>query len=337
MQPRTKFPLATQIAAPVLVAALILASGGCATEEAEREQNLLEIYTNTAESYYQLGDHDRAIAQSIKALEIEPDDLKLKLILGWSLQRRGKTEDVLHAEQIFRSIVDEDDFRAPLGLATSLERQGVAYAEAAEAVEGGHRITDAPDPKQRAAELRARGLEIWAESATWYEKTLAMQKSNLDALNGLQRVEALLGKRESSLARSAQLMEALQADRSFWESQLKKVQVGEREEKEMRRTVAQLMDLEVATRLHAAQMEYELGRKDRAMSQLDTAIELNPDRADLHGMRAIVQQELGNYDRAIADAERFIALSPQGADGPDVKRAFDLIGACEAKRAREKP
>ena len=84
-------------------------------------------------------------------------------------------------------------------------------------------------------------------------------------------------------------------------------------------------------------MEYELGRKDRAMSQLDTAIELNPDRADLHGMRAIVQQELGNYDRAIADAERFIALSPQGADGPDVKRAFDLIGACEAKRAREKP
>ncbi len=336
MDSRIQPVFATKFAAPfVLVAALL--GAGCATEEAEREKNLLEIYTNTAESYYQLGDHDRAISQSIKALEIDPDNLKLQMILGWSLVRRGKTEDVLHAEQIFREIADEEDFRAPLGLGTALERQGVAYAEAAEAVEGGHRITDAADPKVRAAELRVRGLELWNEASVWYEKTLALQKSNLDALNGLMRVDALLGKRESSLARAAQLIEALQTDRSFWESQLKKAQVGDREEREIRRTVGQIVDLEVASRLHAAQMEFELGHKDRAMAQLDTAIELNPERADLHGMRAIVQRDLGNYEQAIADAERFIALSPQGYDGADVKRAFDLIGACEAKRALDKP
>lgn len=320
-----------------LIASALCVGPGCATADSEREKNLFEIYTNTAESYYQLGDHDRAIGQALKALEIEPDDVKLKLILGWSLQRRGKTEDVLRAEQVFRSILDEDDFRAVLGLATSLERQGLAYEEAADKIEGGHRITEAADPKQRVAELRARSLELWAESADWYAETLKLQKSNLDALNGLQRVEALLGKREESLAHALQMIEALQTDRGFWELQLKKAQLGDREEREIRRTVGQIMDLEVATRQHAARMEYELGHKDRAMAHLDTAIELNPERADLHGMRAVVQRDLGNWDQAIADAERFIALSPQGHDGPDVKKAFDLIGACEAKRAREKP
>lgn len=342
MSSRTVPTLATPFAAPfIFVAALALGSAllatGCATEEAEREKSLLEIYTNTAESYYQLRDHDRAIAQSMKALEIEPDNLKLQMILGWSLVRRGKTVDVLQAERIFRKISDEDDFRAPLGLATALERQGVAYAEAAEAVESGKRITDSADPKQRGAELRALGLERWNEASTWFEKTLALQKSDLDALNGLVRIDALLGRRESSLARSAQLTESLVTDRAFWEERLKKAQVGEREEREIRRTVGQILDIEVATRMHAARMEYELGRKDRAMVQLDTGIQLNPERADLHGLRAIVQRDLGNYDQAIADAERFIALSPQSFEGDDVKRAFDLIGACEAKRAQVNP
>ena len=45
---------------PLTVATALLGAG-CNTAEAERERNLLEIYTNTAESYYQLGDHDRAV------------------------------------------------------------------------------------------------------------------------------------------------------------------------------------------------------------------------------------------------------------------------------------
>jgi tetratricopeptide (TPR) repeat protein len=273
----------------------------------------------------------------MKALEVDPDNLKMKLILGWSLQRRGSTEDVRHAEQVFRPIAEEQDIRAPLGLATALERLGVANLEAAEAVESGKRITEAPDPKARAAQLRERSIELWTESATWYEATLALQKSNIDALNGLQRIEALLGRPESSIARSRQLIETLEIDRNFWEARIKKAQLGEQEERTIRRTIAQIIDLEVATRLHAAQVEFQFGNADKAMTQLDAAILINPERADLHGMRAVVQQQLGNWDSAIADAERFIALSRQGYDGPDVKRAFDLIGACEAKRSRQQP
>lgn len=331
MDPRTNPARAIGLA--LLLAPAFLAAG-CMTEAAEQEATRLEIFTNTAESYYQLGDNDRAIGQAIKALEIDPDDLKLKLILGWSLQRRGTTEDVIHAEQVFRSIADEDDFRAPLGLASALERQGVANAEAADAIESGKRLTDAADPQKRAAELRARSLALWTESEQWFTHTLEMEKSNLDALNGLQRVHALLGKREASLARSSQMLEALKTDREFWEVQLKKARMGEREEKEIRRTVGQIVDLEVATRLHAARMEYELGRKEAALTQLDIAIQIDPERADLHGMRAVVQKDFGRWDQAIADAERFIALTPQGPDSADVKRAFDLIGSCEAKRAR---
>src|SRR5688572_8717526 len=167
--------------------ALLGLATACTSTECERDEQLLEIYTNTAESYYQLGDNDRAIGQAIKALEIEPDDVKLKLILGWSLQRRGSTDDVMKAEMVFRDVIDEDDFRAPLGLATSLERQGVANEEAATAIESGKRVTEAADPVARALELHAKAQSLWEESAGWYEKTLELQKSNLDALNGLQR------------------------------------------------------------------------------------------------------------------------------------------------------
>jgi len=318
----------------LLSTAVVLLPSSCQTAEADREDQLLEIYTNTAESYYQLGDHDRAVGQALKALELDPDNEKIKLILGWSLQRRGTTEDVLRAEQVFRSVVDEGDYRASLGLATALERQGVANAEASEAVGSGKRITESSDPAQRAQELQERSVALWTESEQWFEHTLEIHKSSLDALNGLMRVEALLGKPHASLARSKQMLEELAIDRGFWEQLLKRVQ-GEREEKEIRERIALNENLEVATRMHAARTQYGLGRKDEAMNELDTGIGLAPDRADLHALRALVQRDLGNWDKAIADAERFIALSPQGYDSADVKKAFDLISACEAERSRK--
>lgn len=333
--PRRFFAASTAYSALLVVSATFVVPA-CQTAEDDREDQLLEIYTNTAESYYQLGDHDRAVAQCLKALELDHDNEKIKLMLGWSLQRRGTTEDVLRAEQVFRSIVDEGDFRATLGLATSLERQGVANAEASEAVDSGKRITEFADPKQRARQLEERSIALWTESLEWYEHTLEIQKSNLDALNGLMRVEALLRKPEASLARSKQMLDELVIDREFWEQQLKRVQ-GEREEKEMRERIALNVGLEVATRMHAARTEYGLGHKDEAMHHLDAGIVLAPDRADLHALRAIVQRDLGNWDKAIADAERFIALSPQGFDSADVKKAFDLISACEAERSRKTP
>jgi tetratricopeptide (TPR) repeat protein len=315
------------------VAALLLGlAPACTSPEGERDETLLEIYTNTAESYYQLGDNDRAIGQAIKALEIDPDNVKLKLILGWSLQRRGRTDDVLKAEMIFRDIIDEEDFRAPLGLATSLERQGMANEEAAEAIESGKRITEAPDPVARALELHAKAQSLWQESSGWYEKTLELQKTNLDALNGLQRVDALVGRKEASLERSRELVTALGTDRAFWTKRLEKPELGEREETEIRTMVKRLTDLEVVSRSHAARLHHELGRPGQALEQLDIAIDLAPDRPDLHGMRAVVQKELGHYDAAIADAERFIALSPQSGDSPDIQKAHDLLRECLAHR-----
>lgn len=320
-----------------LLAVLTCFTAGCATEEAKRQENLLEIYKNTAESYYQLKDNDRAVGQAIKALQIDPDDLKIKLILAWSLTRRGTIEDLVHAEMVFRTIADEEDFRATLGLGTTLERLGVANSEAADAVASGRRITEARDPKERAAELRERSTELWAEASTWYEKTLTMQKSNLDALNGLQRVDALLGKPASSLARSQQMITALVADRAFWEVQVKKTRIEDSEEREIRKMIGQFVDLEVATRIHAAQVLHSQSENEKALAQLDAAIILNPDRADVHGMRAVVQRDMGRYDNAIADAERFISLSPQLSDSPDVKKAFDLIEACGAQKALSQP
>ncbi len=320
---------------PLLV---LLALGACASEEAARRKNLIELYTGNAESYYQLGEHQRAMGQAMKGLDLEPENEKLKLILGWSLLRQGRTDDVRHAERVFRSLPESKDFRAPLGLAQALERQGTAHDEAADLIEGGKRVTEARDPAARVSELRARSLSLWTESLDWYTRALKLQPGHVDTLNGLQRVESLLGHPEASLAWSEKLIEALTTDRAFWQQRVLRPGVEQRQEDEFRRELRKITELEVLTRAHAARTLRDLGRAEAAVAHLDAALALSPGEAKLYGLRGQARSDLGQWDAAIQDLDRFIALSTAGFDDPDIQRAWELRRSCEsAQSARRQP
>jgi tetratricopeptide (TPR) repeat protein len=162
MQPTPRSSHALRALALPALCALVLPLAACSSSglDATERKQMVEMHTDLALGYYQLGDLDRAEQQVLKGLEIDADDEDLKLLLGWTLQRRGRTEDVLRAEQIFRRLPD-DDYRVVLGLAEALEQKGKAFDEAARSIRAGEQDTDAPDPAARADELAASGRESW--------------------------------------------------------------------------------------------------------------------------------------------------------------------------------
>jgi hypothetical protein len=277
------------------------------------------------------------MGQALKGLEIDPEDQTLLLLLGWSMLRLGGTQDVQRAEQIFRPLAEGEDMRAPLGLAQALERQALAHLEAADAIASGQRVVPGLDPAARAAELRAKAGELLDESRTWYQRTLDLQSSNLDALNGMARVEALDGDPARSLEWSQKLLESLVADRTFWEGRLQAAGSGERQEKEIKRILDRLVGLEVAARLHAASVLHELDRDADACTLLDGAIAIQPGRADLHGVRGLVRHALGDWGGAVEDIERYIALSDKSPQSPEMVRAIELRDECAQKRDAAAP
>src|SRR5690606_18349207 len=154
----------------------------------------------------------------------------LLLMKAWIRQRRGTTQDIFVAERIFRDLVDGKDYRCELGLAQALERKGVLFREASDAVASGERFTENLDPEERAAELQTEAQSAWAEATVHYEKALELKPGEFQVFNGLQRVLALRGDDEGSLRWAERLLEESAAEMTFWRDRLRRPDLTAAEE-----------------------------------------------------------------------------------------------------------
>lgn len=325
--------LRSHLAFLVAIAAIVLAA--CSSERrltAEEKKKMLEVHTETAQQYLAMGELDRAEGQALKGLELDPQNEKLRLIRGWALQRRGRTQDILQAEVVFRSLVSGGDYRARLGLAESLERKGLAYDEAARDIKSGKRVSEAADPEQRVTELDAQARHAWDESLREFEKTLESRPVDIDVLSGLIRVTTLLGRHEDASRWSERLVQAAQKDLDFWQARILRPEISAAEEQHFRGLIKNLQERQIVTLLHMSTLELQAGHAQKAADALDAAAEIDPDRSEIFSRRAEVRQELGRYDDAIADLDTYLRLCQKGFDDPDVKRAWRLRSECEQRK-----
>ena len=317
--------------ARLLLAALL--ASGCASDgepSAEEKEKMLELYKETAQSLFSMGEVERAAGQAMKGLEVAPDDQELKLILAWSLQKRGRTEDVGRAEALFREVAPAGDFRALLGLGDALERKGLAFAEAADKIEAGDRVTEAADPKKRVADLRSKSIEAWRESVGWYQATIEKQRENSDAWGGLLRVHSLLGERQQALEAARRAIEYSKADHDFWESRVRASDVRVEEERRMRALIGRKRKILVATHLSAYQLCVDERLVDEARAHLDASLALDPGRGECYSRRAQLNLEAGRCAEAVADIDQFLRLSSQPFEHPDMRKAWQLRREAEA-------
>jgi tetratricopeptide (TPR) repeat protein len=323
-----------------LTALLVLPSSfvaqGCVSDEnkppeltAEQKARVIDRYTETAQQYLMMGELDRAEGQTMKALEIDPKNVKCKMIRGWTLQKRGKTQDILVAERIFREIKNEGDYRATLGLAECLERKGVAFDEASEAIASGKRVSEAPDPSVRSHQLVAERDRAWKESSEHYAAVIKDHPDDVDARNGSMRIQALLGNDDASLEHADKLLAQIGPTRDFWEKRMLRPEISAKDEKLYRERIDHFKSLERATHVHAAMLLHKHSRDDAALQHVEAAIALEPDRAELYGRRAEIEKSLGRNEQAIADIDQFLHRSTLTYDHPDVKRAYRLRKECE--------
>jgi hypothetical protein len=332
------FPHLRRMRRPTLASALaalaFLAACGSTPGEADPEQQL-QMHREFALRYFDQGDLARAEQQVDKGLEIDEDDRQLLLMKGWIRQRRGTAQDLLIAEAVFRELDDGEDFRVELGLGEALERKGVLYREASEAVLSGERFTESDDPEERAQELASTAVDCWSEALECYADALALKPGEFQAMNGLQRVHALRGEYEESLRWAQDLLAGSKAEMEFWRERLRRPELSATEEERLRNLLRGSTELQAATHLTAATLLVSLGRKDEAVVHLDGAAVLEPDRAEIQSRRAQLLAELGRPSDAALAVQAFLRHTQLPFEHPDVQRAYDLLSECERAAKRE--
>lgn len=302
----------------------------------EEKRRLVEIHTESAAQYLNMGELDRAEGQVEKGLEIEPGNAKLEQILGKTLLKRGRAEDLMRAEKVFRG-ADQADFQNSVFLGATLERLAILHRESAAAIRSGKHLTQAPDPEKRATDFEGRAKTYLEEARNCFERSLKQKPDNIDGLNGLVRVEALLENDEGSIAYANKLLDLLQADRSFWETSLVRPEISADEEARFRKLARAQADLEVSLHLHLAGLLHKLTKDEKSVEHLDSVIRLRPDLPEAYSRRAESRMVLTQYELAQADIETFLRLSSatgRTANDPDVKRAYQLHSEC-TRKARE--
>ncbi|HED64363.1 MAG TPA: hypothetical protein ENJ09_02295 [Planctomycetes bacterium] len=300
--------------------------------EPTREEKI-ELYSTTATYLYDDGSLDRAQAQAVKVLELDPKNEAMRRMIGWIRLRMGKNEDLLIAEDFFRSLIRDGDRNEAtrLGLATTVERLGSAYDAAADRMEKGEQV---PGPEGGADVMREKARRYWDEALKLYSSTLTEGEGSTAAMNGMQRVYALEGKLEESLMWSERLLARSTEELDIWRRMLTQVNLTEKEEKLYRDNEVISQRLQTETHLFASSILHQLGRDAEAIAHLDAVIEANPDLPQAYSRRAQLLMSTGAFDRALSDLDRYLGLTDEPFEDPSIQRAIELRSECQAQLAQ---
>ena len=306
--------------------------GACFTERPGdlTDKERVALYFEGAIGYFYAGDLDRAQQQAQFGLRVDEGNERLLLVLGDIHQARGTTVDLLTAEAIFRAHPAQHDYRVRLGLGKALERMGILYEDAAEAIRSGDRITDAPDPTLRADQLEADARESWDESRAKYLATLEIRLGDIQATGGLVRVCALLGDEVESVRWGREYIEILKSSSRIRRLELEDATLAADRERSLRAAIAGNDEAIIKTRLHISTIYTRQVKLQEAVDELGAVIAINPDLPQAYSRRAQLYFDLAQYQRAYDTLQSFLKLSAQlPFDHPDIRQAYTLQRRCK--------
>ena len=319
-----------------LLCALPLA-GACRSNdppELSKEQRLGE-YLERALRYIELKDYDRALQQTNQALEVDPQNERFLLMLAKLHQMRGSLQDLLLALSVYERHPAQDDFRVQLGLGESHERIGLIKQESADKIESGETYTDAPDPRERARELRAEAQADWEEAYRAYLRSNDLHRGEVPVVNGLVRITTLLRREHESVQWARALVDVLAESTRLRRIELEAPDLSANRERALMAAIRSNTEMTSEAHMHVAGLYFRLGLYQETADELSRVIEIDPKRADAYSQRAQVLFELGRYEQADDSVQQFLVLSSHlDFDHPDIRAAFDLQSRCRAAAGR---
>ena len=289
------------------------------------------LFLENALRYIDLGEIDRAQAQARKGLEISPGNDRFLLIFGRCNLMRGNAQDIQVAIDTFQRISNQDDFRVQASQGAATERLGMFYEEAADGVRSGDRSTKASNPEERAAELHADAVKHWEKAYDHFKHSLAARTGETEAINGLVRTSALLGRSEESIEYSRELIKAIQGKQRLVRTELDDNEITADKEQRLFKNRVSNTEFEVKTRLHITNLLRNAGRLSEAIEELDAVIALDPYLAQAHSQKAQLLFESGDFVKARASVTRFLEMEAPTSEvnDPDIRQAFELRERCD--------
>ncbi|QDV06730.1 Tetratricopeptide repeat protein [Planctomycetes bacterium Poly30] len=295
------------------------------------DKQKLGLFYENALRYYDLGDIDRAQVQARNGLEVDPGNEKFLLIFGRCNLLRGNAQDIQVAIDTFKRIRTKDDFKVQASWGAAVERLGMFYEEASEGIRSGDRSTDAADPMARADELHETAVKYWSEAHDRFQRSLELRSGEPEAINGLVRTSALLGRTQESIAHARSLVDAIQASQRLVANELDNTEITAASEERLFKNRASNAEFEVKTRLYIATALRREGDLSGAIDELDQIIALDPYLAQAHSQKAQLLFEAGDFVKARASITRFLEMrAPTSTvNDPDIKQAFELRERCD--------
>jgi tetratricopeptide (TPR) repeat protein len=295
------------------------------------DEEKLGLFLENALRYIDLGDIDRAQVQARNGLAIDPKNERFLLIFGRCNLMRGNAQDIQVAIDAFSRIKDKDDFRVQASWGAAVERLGMFYEEAADGIRSGDRSTSAPDPEARAVELHEQAVGYWEEAYSRFQRSLAARSGDNEAINGLLRTSALLGRPQESISHARDLIKSIHSTQRLVREQLDATGITAEKEERLFKSRTSNTAFEVKTRLHIATLLRTEGNLGGAIDELDQIIALDPYLAQAHSQKAQLLFESGDFVKARASVTRFLEMRAptSSVTDPEIKQAFELREKCD--------
>lgn len=301
-------------------------SAGCAGLS-ETEQTRFDVHMDNAQKYYDSGSYVQAEQQTAKALAVDPDDEKARLLYGWAILQQDTPAKLREAEEIFSSLARSagDDFRVRLGLGTARQKLALVRSRQADVLE-----------KRGDTELLEQARKDYtmylASAEKEYEKTLELNPDYPEALSNLGQIKALNGESEEAIELLERFLTLAEQTRRYLEGEKRKRILTDDQLVILNNKISRNIKREVTVRDLVANIHYDNDRVDEAISQLDRILALDPTWTDTYLQRAQCYDQVGEHEKALTDIRTFLRKTDRDFEDPMVQTANRLLKEYVTKR-----
>lgn len=266
-----------------------------------------------AEAYLAAGNRERARVEFQQAIEKRPDYMP---------PRYGLAKVYIGSEQYAQAITAAEeilairpgDRRAELIRSAAWMRMGERSQARASLQQMLTKTPDSPEPTYQLAELNLQEGN-YAEAERYFRRLATADPPDSRAIVGLAEVRILTGRREEGLEMLQEQFDSNPTD-IRWELALgrlaARVHSWDQAEQVLKSVLSKQAGNPVATK-YLADVYFQTGRLDEALTTFQTAAQLGPTDHVPHLYQALIYERKRDFARAVASYERAIELAPANA------------------------
>jgi Tfp pilus assembly protein PilF len=323
----------------ILLAASLAACNSLSSET----EGELATYCDNAEQYFEGGEYQRAYHQWEQALKLDPSNEGARLGQAMCLYEAGRAESpesikpLVEATERLEKLNSENfgknQWKVELGVALAHQRWCDLYDRKIRKIAEDEKRGVAPDAAELATAKREFESHLDVAERAFKSVLAGDEKEPRDRLTcwvGLAQVAYWRGDLATSLKYANLYLDQVLRSKKFWKDQADKAtNVSNTNLFKGKQSGAQLQEADLRELM--ASVLYQMGKTEEAAKELDTVIDMYPQRASTFMNRGILRQAQGDDDLARSDYRKFLALTELPDNDPSIIEANRRLSEVERR------